>query len=167
MIDIQAFQKGMQTLGQAFNRAITKEVLDVFGAVLSRRLSTEQWGHAVTRALESESYFPPPAVLLRYGAGDRGLAGAAGAACAAILECYENGERLTYRDVEQRFGKAAAEGFIAAGGDRRFAWCDPEDQPFRLKDFRAAYVEQAEVDPVSALPVGEDATLLIEGRNGR
>jgi hypothetical protein len=155
LIDLKAFRAGMEKLGTAFNRALTDEVMTTFGQILSPRLSTEQWVQAVTRALQSESYFPPPAVLLRYGADDRGLTAAAGSAYTLIVECYERGERLGYRDVEQRFGHAAAEGYIAAGGDRRFAWCEPEDEPFRLKDFRAAYVEQAEVDPISALPAGE------------
>ena len=155
MIDLDAFEDGMKRLGRAFSREISKGVLDVFAGVLSPRLSTEQWGHAVTRALESETFFPPPAVLLRYGAGDRGLSAAAGDAYGQILALFEQGKGVGYRDVMDRFGKAAAEAFIAAGGFRRFSWCEPEDEPFRLKDFRAAYVEQAEVDPISALPPGE------------
>jgi hypothetical protein len=155
VIDVKAFKAGMEKLGAAFNRALTTPVLDVYGGMLSPRLSTEQWAHAVTRAIESETYFPPPAVLLRYGAGDRGLSAAAGSAYDLIVRCYERGESLGYRQVRDEYGLAAAEAFIAAGGDRRFAWCEPEDEPFRLKDFRAAYVEQAEVDPISALPPGD------------
>jgi hypothetical protein len=160
VIDLKAFKAGMERLGAAFNRPLTDELLTVFAGVLAPRLSTEQWATAVTRALEAESFFPPPAVLLRYGADDRGLAAAAGDAYTKIVRCYEQGQELGYRQVEERFGHAAAEGFIAAGGSRRFAWCEPEDEPFRLKDFRAAYVEQAEVDPISALPPGEPVKAL-------
>jgi hypothetical protein len=160
VIDLAVFRQGMEELAGAFNRPLTEEVLTVFAKVLAPRLSTEQWRQAVTRALEAESFFPPPAVLLRYGADDRGLAAAAGDAYTKIVRCYEQGQELGYRQVEERFGHAAAEGFIAAGGSRRFAWCEPEDEPFRLKDFRAAYVEQAEVDPISALPPGEPVKAL-------
>jgi hypothetical protein len=156
VIDVKAFRDGMDKLGRAFNRALTPEVLDVFGGILSPRLSTEQWAHAVTRALESETYFPPPAVLLRYGAGDRGLSAAAGDVYQQIVSLFEDGRHLGYRDVRERFGHAAAEAFIAAGGAHRFQWCEPESEPFRLKEFREAYVEQAEVDPISALPPGEE-----------
>ncbi len=152
MIDLDAFERGMLKLGMAFSREINPKVLDTFAEILSPRMTKEQWGYAVSRALEAETYFPPPAVLLRYGVSDRGLSSAAGDAYGKIVACYERGETLGYRDVQGRFGHAAAEGFIAAGGGRRFSWCEPEDEPFRLKDFRAAFVEQAEVDPISALP---------------
>jgi hypothetical protein len=160
VIDLDAFEDGMRKLGRVFAREMSKGVLDAFAEVLAPRLSTEQWRKAVARAIEAETFFPPPAVLLRYGADDRGLAAAAGDAYTKIVRCYEQGQELGYRQVEERFGHAAAEGFIAAGGSRRFAWCEPEDEPFRLKDFRAAYVEQAEVDPISALPPGEPVKAL-------
>lgn len=160
MIEVKAFGEGMRKLGYAFNRAITGPVLEVYGGILSPRLSTEQWGHAVTRALESEQFFPAPAVLLRYGAGDRGLQAAAGAAYEQIVACYERGDRLGYRDVREQMGQAAAEAFIAAGGSHRFAWCSPDDQPFRLRDFRVAFLETAEVDPIAALPAGADVKAL-------
>jgi hypothetical protein len=155
VIDLDAFEDGMLKLGRAFSREISEGLLDTFAEVLSPRLNTQQWLKAVDRCLESESYFPPPAVLLRYGADDRVLAAAAGDAYERIVACYERGDNIGYREVQERFGHAAAEGFVAAGGSRRFAWCEPDDEPFRLKDFRAAYVEQAEVDPISALPAGE------------
>lgn len=160
MIDLKAFGAGMMRLGAAFNRAITEPVLEVYGGVISPRLSTEQWAHAVQRAIESEQFFPPPAVLLRYGAGDRGLSAAAGEAYLAIVDHYTRGEKLGYREVLDLYGLAAAEAFIAAGGSHRFAWCEPEGEAFRLRDFKAAYVEQAEVDPISALPAGQEARQL-------
>lgn len=160
MIDVKAFKAGMDKLGVAFNRALTKELLDLFGGVISPRLSTEQWLHAVKRAIESEQFFPSPAVLLRYGAGDRGLSAAAGEAYVCIVGEFEQGHRLGYRDVREKYGQAAADAFLAAGGTRRFEWCEPSDEPFRLRDFRDAFVERAEVDPISALPVGQEAKLL-------
>lgn len=162
MIDLEAFAEGMGKLGAAFNRPLTEAMLTVFGGVLSPRLSTEQWAHAVTRAIESESYFPPPAVLLRYGAGDRGLAAAAGDAYQAIVDLFERGKHLGWRDVRERFGHAAAEAFIAAGGSKAFEWCEPTNLPFRLRDFKQAFVEQAEVDPIGALPPGTEPKKLKE-----
>lgn len=155
MIDVRAFGDGMRQLGAVFNRQITDYVLEVYGGFLSPRLSTEQWAHSVKRAIESEQFFPPVSVLLRYGAGDRGLSAAAGDAYLRIVEAFERGQELGFRDVREKFGSAAADAFLAAGGSRRFAWCEPSDEPFRLKDFRAAYVEAAEVDPIAALPAAE------------
>jgi hypothetical protein len=156
VIDIESFRSGMKRLAATFNRALTTEVVAVFAEILTPRLSTEQWAHAVQRAMESESFFPPPAVLLRYGTGDRGLKAAAADAYDCIVSAYEDGHQLGYREIRDKYGLAAAEGFIAAGGERRFAWCEPSDQPFRFKDFKAAFVEQAEVDPIDALPPGTE-----------
>jgi len=160
VIDLDGFEKGMRALGDAFNRPITPAVLDVFGRVLSRRLDTKQWERAVTRALEAESFFPPPAVLLRYGIADGAPQARAGEVYAAILSRFEAGECVGPRDVRERFGEAAFDAFVAAGGSRAFSWCEPKDEPFRLKRFVEAWTETVEQSPERALPAGAEAPKL-------
>lgn len=159
MIDLEAFRKGMGHLGAAFNRAVTKELLDVFGGVLSVKLTTEQWERAVLRAIEAEKFFPPPAVLLRYGLGEGSPKAMAVTAYERILDAFERGQKLGPRDVGEKFGHAAMEAFVAAGGARAFAWCEPENEPFRRRDFAAAWVETVEQDPSRMLPAGAEKLL--------
>lgn len=159
MIDLEAFRKGMGFLGAAFNRAVTKELLDVFGGVLSAKLTTEQWESAVKRALEAEKFFPAPAVLLRYGLGEGSPKAQAITAYEQILAAFESGRKLGPRDVREGWGHAAMEAFVASGGARAFAWCEPENEPFRRRDFAAAWVETVEQDPRRALPAGAEKLL--------
>lgn len=160
MIDLREFRKGMELLGTAFNRAITPELLDVFGGVLSQRLVPEQWARAVTRALEAERFFPPPAVLLRYGLAEGSAKARAAEMYEQILGCFERGQELGPRDVRERFGDAAMDGFVAAGGREAFAWCEMGNRPFRLKAFVEAWSEATQEEPAKALPAGESVGLL-------
>jgi hypothetical protein len=166
MIEKQAFQTGMARLGEVFSVPMTEEKLDVFASVLSPKLSTEQWNRAVTRAIEAETFFPPPAVLLRFGLADGSLSARAGESLQRILRHFEKGERLGDRQVQELYGHAAAEAFMAAGGSGRFEWCEPSDVPFRLKAFVAAFLEVAEVDPVGALKGGSNGGEFLEGQQG-
>jgi hypothetical protein len=166
VIELKAFRTGMESLGAAFNRAITPELLDIFGGVLAQKLSTEQWAKAVTRALEAETFFPPPAVLLRYGLADGSLAAKAGEVVVAIVRSFEQGKPLGPRDVREKFGTAAMEAFVAAGGTRAFEWCEAGNEPFRLKTFRESFIEVAEVDPRMALPAGDEQRQIEAGDRG-
>lgn len=159
MIDVKAFRTGMEELGTAYDRPITKERLDIFGRVVSPRLTTEQWKQAVKRALEAEKFFPAPAVLLRYGLGEGSPRASAITAYEQILHAFEHGEKLGPRDVGEKWGLAAREAFIAAGGARAFAWCEPDNEPFRRRDFAAAWVETVEQEPARALPPGAEKLL--------
>lgn len=155
MIDIRTMAAGLAALGAAFNREVTPQVAEVFHGVIGPNLSAEQWGKAVKRALECESFFPAPAVLLRYGQSDGAPAARAAEVYERILREYECGRHLGPRDVDEQFGAAAMEAFVAAGGTRAFEWCEPDDAPFRLKRFVDAWLETTEQEPSRALPAGE------------
>jgi hypothetical protein len=166
MIDEARFATGMHALGAAFNRVVTGDVLHVYLEVLGARLDDAAWDRAYRRALEAETFFPPPSVLLRYGLCDATPPTAlAGHAYAAIVAAFEDGRSLGYRDVLDSQGRAAAEAFVAAGGNRAFAWCEPASEPFRRRDFLQAYVEQVEADPILALPPGKEAAQLPPGES--
>jgi len=155
MIGISEMGAGLAALGVAFGREIGAEVAEVYHGVLGPRLDAAGWQRAVRRALEAESFFPPPAVLLRYGASEGLPQARAVEFYDAIVSCFERGEGLGPSEVTARYGTAAMEAFCAAGGNRAFAWCEPRDEPFRRKAFVQGWVETVAVDPALALPPGE------------
>jgi hypothetical protein len=127
---------------------------EVFHGVLGARLDAAQWERAVRRSLEAESFFPPPAVLLRYGLADGVPEARAVEVYDRIVSAFERGHELGPREVAAEYGTAAMEAFCAAGGTRAFAWCEPRDEPFRRKAFVEGWVETASQDPGYALPPG-------------
>jgi hypothetical protein len=163
--------KGLALLGTAFNRALSDELVGVYHGVLARKLSAVQWERAVCRALEAETFFPPPAVLLRYGVANGSLAARASEAFEVILECYSSGEHLRHDEIAGRFGKAARDAYLAAGGRAVFDLVGGEGQErarsFALRDFTAAWRETVEADAMAALPPGnEDRAELEAGDPG-
>jgi hypothetical protein len=144
--------KGMALLSTAFNRALTDELVEVFHGVIGARLDAQQWERAVRRTLDCETFFPPPAVLLRYGLAEGAPEARAVEFYERIVEHYEAGETVDPREISERYGTAAVEGFLAAGGSRAFAWCEPASEPFRRKAFIEAWLETVEQEPARALP---------------
>ena len=159
-LDRRAMLAGMHLLGKAFNRPITTEDVDMFFGVIGTKLNAVQWEQAVRRCLEAESYFPPPAVLLRYGRAEGAPQARAGEVYERILASFEAGCSLGPREVREQFGDAAFDAFVAAGGARAFSWCEPKDEPFRLKRFVEAWTETVEQAPERALPAGAEAPRL-------
>lgn len=151
MIDLETMASGLAMLSVAFGREITPQLAEVYHGVLSR-LSPEEWERAVRRALEAESFFPPPAVLLGYGRNEGAPKARAAYIYELILRHFECGHKLGPREVGEKYGVAAMDAFVAAGSVAAFAWCEPDSQPFRLKAFVEAWIETAAQDPVTALP---------------
>ncbi len=154
MLSRESMAEGMAALGAAFNRQITPLVVQIFHGVVGPKLSEKQWEHAVRRALEVEQYFPPPAVLLRYGRAEGLPQARAAEVYDQIVSAFEAGRPLGPREVSEDYGTAAMEAFCAAGGTRAFSWCELRDEPFRRKAFIEGWVEVAEQDPAFALPAG-------------
>lgn len=157
MIDRVKLQTGLHALGLAFSKKITPDVIRVFDGVLSAKLDDASWEKAVRRALEVETFFPPPSVLLRYGLFDSvPTATLALEAYEQIIGRFGNGG-MHFGQIKAELGPAAADAFCAAGGHRAFSWCEPESEPFRWKAFREAYAEQVDAEPTLALPAGNDS----------
>jgi hypothetical protein len=152
--------KGMALLSTAFNRALTDELVEIYHGVIGPKLDAARWERAVRRALDSETFFPPPAVLLRYGLAEGSPQARAVEAYDRILAEFEGGRPMGPREVLQLLGRAAMEAFIAAGGHRAFTWCDPDDEPFRRKAFVEAWIDVIEQEPALALPEGARGGLL-------
>ena len=166
MIGSREMAAGLAALGVAFNREVTPQVAEVYHGVIGPRLGAAQWQRAVRRCLEAESFFPAPAVLLRYGLADGVPQARAVEIYDAIVSHFETADGLGPRDVAKLYGTAAMEAFCAAGGHRAFAWCEPRDEPFRRKAFVEGWVETATQDPRLALPAGEERDALPEPRGG-
>lgn len=147
--------KGMALLAVAYFREMTEPVVDVYWGVL-KDIPAPDWERAVQTALRAETYFPPPAVLRRYAT--RPASSRAAELYEQILAEYERGNQMGPREVQERFGTAAMEAFVCAGGTRAFSWCEPASQPFRLKAFLEAWAEVADLER-PALPAGEQKRL--------
>jgi hypothetical protein len=153
--------EGLAALGVAFGREITGALANVYHGVIGPRLSAVQWETAVRRALEAETFFPPPATLLRYGLAGSARPAQAGEAFEGILSAYASGNHLGAHDVERVYGRAARDGFLAAGGRAVFEVVGGEGQEraraFALRDFREAWIERVETDATAGLPPGQEA----------
>ena len=64
MIDKQIFLTGMTALAGAFGREVDGPIQVAYYRVLNPKLSTEEFERAVAIALETETFWPSPAVLL-------------------------------------------------------------------------------------------------------
>lgn len=118
-----------------------------------RDLSEDQWAHAVNTAVRLDRWYPQP-VRLRELAGLAGTppSAMAGRVYDQIVEAYAAGDKLSYGQVHDRFGEAAEDAFVAAGGRRAFEWCEPSGEPFRRRDFIACWKESVAAVPARALP---------------
>jgi hypothetical protein len=162
MLTRESLAAGLGALCVAFNRAPTDELVRVYHGVVGPMLDEQQWERAVRRVLQGESYFPPPAVLLRYGLADGAPQARAVEVYDRIVREFEAGRDPGPREVRERYGDAAMEGFVSAGGSRAFSWCEPASEPFRRKAFVEGWVETVEQDPSRALPPG-DAGMIGDG----
>ena len=153
MIEKAAFQSGMHALGAAFNREISEDILRVFDGVLSPILDDAQWQKAVRLAIEKELYFPPPAVLLKYGTTDRPVLVEGAEVFGKILNDYASGLHMSPRQVGETYGVAAGDAFAAAGGVMAFENCGSEaSAQWVRKAFLSTWKEVVEADPQLALP---------------
>jgi hypothetical protein len=149
----QDMAKGLALLGVAFSRDLSDEIAELYHGVLGSRLSVEQWEKAVGRALEDERFFPPPAVLLRYALPAGVPQARAVEVYLHLVDGYQSGRGMDQRDIGEKFGPAARDAFLAAGGRHAFEWCEEASEPFRRKAFVDAWVEVYEQSPAAALTI--------------
>ncbi len=153
MIEKTNFQAGMHALGAAFMRDLPEDVLRIFDDMLSPKLDDNQWQKAVRLAIEKEVYFPPPAVLLKYGTTDRPVLVEGAEVFERILNDYSSGLHMSPRQVVATYGVAARDAFAAAGGVMAFENCGSEQSAqWVRKAFLATWKDVVEADPQLALP---------------
>jgi hypothetical protein len=161
---------GLKTLGACCkDPERTSEEKVIRGAAMLEdlgHLSDEEWARAVATCRRGE-WFPSTNELLKAARPDGPSAIArAGEVYAEIAEAYmcpiawESSLWSPRVDaVEAQWGAAAKSAFLAAGGARAFEYCEPENEPFRLKHFREAYVEAAKAEPLALMPAAAHGRL--------
>jgi hypothetical protein len=118
----------------------------IYADELGDEMTDEQWAVAVKRAVRECRFFPRISELFAFALDPVGSALARAAEVfEAILEEYESGRALDHRTIAERWGLAARDAFMAAGGAAAFTWCgDAENRRWRLKAFQDGWKEHEE-----------------------
>jgi hypothetical protein len=151
MIEKDQFAIGMGLLGGAFSRDIDAAVSRAYYAVLSPRLTTEQFQRAVELTLESDTFWPAPAALLAKirpspdEQADRALRHVN-----ATLGAHGGFQHTPFAAVDA-FDAPTKAAIQAIGGLRELAGTSEERYPSLRKKFRDAY-NRAVGDAKLALP---------------
>lgn len=154
MIDKQAFAEYMGQLGGAYGREIDAPVSRMYYAILSARLTTEQFIAAIAKTLAAETFWPAPAKILEHaGVGNEDEAELAFKAMSATVRDHGGYLRLPH-EVFAQFDPAVRAAIKAVGGLREIAErSGPDKRPALLKRFVRAYNESR--SGVTALPIGQ------------
>lgn len=150
----EAFASGMASLGLAFGVEADVAVNELWH-MATRHLSDAEWDAAVIRTVQSVTTtygkFPAPGLLLAHAQPE--LPGEAATAYDRVLASgvytAEGGTTWSYRSIAAACGRAAAEAFLAAGGDSAFRSTFRESD--RRERFLAAYQQAAREAPSSRL----------------
>lgn len=165
MIEKNRFQVGMAILAGAFAREVDKAVLRAYYAVLSPKLTTEQFAHAVQRAMESERFWPSPAVLL-----EKVMGSAEDRSARAWESTYQLAAGDRFRSVTPAqfaaLDTATRAGIAAIGGLHVFADASEFELAALQRTFRRAYRDALNAPPVTALPAAPPERRLAAGGEG-
>jgi hypothetical protein len=152
------FAAGMAAIGIAVRQEADPATLAVYHDVLATRTDPDEWRAFVRWGLESSrwTWFPKLAELqdaLREFRGDPPMLAEATEAYERVLKagtyCPEGGTTWEYRSIREKVGEAAAEAFLAAGGNSAFA--NTWDESKRRERFVAAYGEAVRESPETKL----------------
>ena len=166
MIERAEFAEGLAKIGIAVRQPADAATMAVYHDVLGARTNAEEWRRFVLWALCASrwTWFPKLSEIqdaLRAFRGERPLSAEANQAYERVLRSGvyspEAGTSWTFRGIRDRCGEAAAEAFLAAGGNAAFetTW----DEAKRRERFIAAYSEAVRENPATALPVAQTRTL--------
>lgn len=144
MISDRTFAEGMAMLAEAYpQRKVTRQTLDVYRRAL-RALDDAEFERAVDTALTAGGeFFPSTGALLRYA-----RPASRDGEIAELFEAVERSARYVAlrglvwddREIGERFGSAAREAFIAAGGSHAFQRLDEGDNRVHaLRRFTECY----------------------------
>jgi hypothetical protein len=139
MIDKDQFAIGMGLLGGAFSRDVDAAVSVAYYSVLNPRMTTAQFVRAVELALESETFWPAPAVLLakiRPSGDDE--AERALRHVNATLGAHGGFQHTPFAAVDA-FDAPTKAGIKAVGGLRELAGVTEDRYPRLVKRFVDAY----------------------------
>lgn len=158
MIERTDFAAGLVAVGIAVRQAPDPATLAVYHDVLGPKTDAEEWSRFIRWALDSArwNWFPKlPEIqeALREFRGDRPMLAEATEAYDRVLEAGmyspEAWTTWSFRGIREKCGEAAAEAFLAAGGNSAFA--NTWDEAKRRERFLAAYGEAVRESPDSKL----------------
>ncbi len=154
----------LSDLAAVLQRPQTAETLALYAKALAMRVKAQPWDEAMAdwRLAAPWTHFPAlPALFAAYQArvdaaeGRRPVEVEAVDAYTRVLQAGsyspEGGTTWTYRGVLDRCGKAAAEAFLAAGGDEVWREANDYRAEQRRSAFLAAYIAAAREQPEARL----------------
>lgn len=125
--DKPKFVAGLAILAGAFGRMVDAPVQKAYWRVLAPKLSIEEFEHAVGQAIEKETYWPSPAVLLEVvrpkDEAQRALSGVVG----WLRDC--GGHLHAPHEDFQKLPAETRAGIAAVGGLRAISLAHVEDMP--------------------------------------
>jgi hypothetical protein len=150
MIDKQIFLEGMGQLGGAFGRVIDGPVQRMYYALLSPKMTNEQFVAAVKETASTERFWPSPAVILeKAGADAETQAQLAWRTITDALNAH-GGYRFLPATVSQAWDAPTWAGLKAIGGLREITECTERRWPGLVRDFCKAY--QDALQPQKTFP---------------
>jgi hypothetical protein len=161
-IDKDTFAAGMTALSGAFGREIDGAVTRMYFGILSPKLTTDEFQQAVKETLETETFWPAPAVILGKVARLKQNAGDLAFAHVNKITSEHGGFRyLSYDTYQREFDVPTKAAIAAVGGLAKIANTSEEHWPGLAKRFAAAHQEATAGRPsiervdVKALAAGE------------
>lgn len=140
MIDKTEFLAGMTALSGAFGREIDGAVQRMYFGILSSKLTTMEFQQAVRDVLETETFWPSPAVLLGKVARLKQDAGALAFAHVNRVCADHGGFRyLSYDTYQAEFDAPTKAAILAVGGLAKIAGTTEDQWPGLVKRFAAAH----------------------------
>lgn len=154
MIDKNVFAEGMGQLGGAFGREIDGPVSRMYFAVLSPKLTSEQFVAAVTKTIEAERFWPSPAVILEHAGQDAETQADAAFRMVHDALNQHSGFRYLPGEISRSWDAPTWAGLRAIGGLREISECTDTRWAALVKKFCKAYI--AALSPAPALPSGDN-----------
>lgn len=161
MIDKQIFLSGMTALSGAFGREIDGAVQRMYYGILGPKLTDAEFQQAVASVLETETFWPSPAVILNKIARHREDEGLLAFSHVNRITSEHGGFRYLPHTTYQREFDAPTKAAIAAVGGLAMIANTTEDRwPSLAKRFAAAYQEAITSKQLGA---GEDRKMIAAG----
>lgn len=168
MVDLARFSVGLSVIAMQLNQPMGEAKIAAFHMALEDETDSQEWVAFCRVAARRFGWKFLPSVpdlldALREFRGEPALEPEAAKAYEAVIASgvyTAEGTTWSYREVEKRCGRAAAEAFLEAGGHHAFAGTWGEDR--RRERFIAAYVPAARAQPAARLlaPVPEERKAL-------
>lgn len=169
MIEFERFVEGLALIGVALKQPYGPASLTGYHDILGSQTDGEEWPRFVKAMLERQRWpgrspnVPDIQDALREFRGQRPMLvesiDAYDRVLGAGIYSPEGGTTWNYRHIREACGDAAAEAFLAAGGNAAFATTWNEDK--RRERFAVAYAEAVREEPMAALlPPGQEIKAL-------